>query len=778
MKNLAKRFALACAFVLTATIGLNPPTPARAASAPPVPSYLQTAGTDTTTPVLSGVVQDPSDSVVSGEVFLLDSAGNPIGGSPTAVGGVLSGQRITYDVPDGVLTDGSTYQWYMKACSADQSICSGPTTTHTFTVDTAAAPAPITGTASVTISGSTIFNKDADIDPTACSGGPCGFTSNSYLNAGYNGHHWETALKLNLSAIPADSRITKATLHLTRSSCGNCVPPRGQVCPAYGCDHVTIFPADSDVATETTGTQLAASADATSISGGIPEYGTYDITGAVETWFDGGMPNDGMVVEETNESTTTMMDVFYSTRASVSASYLPHVVVTYAPPAAPSQPTSLTVTSGDGGAFASWANPANQGDAAGITGYTVQVVNGSGSVVEQTSVDNTSTVLDGLTDGTNYTIKVAAVNTAGTGPSASASATPVAVSGAANYVQAAQQFLDARDTLRDGQNSTASEAAATASTGAMFSSLLSAEGSTDLAINSATQSEGVTVNSDVNALSNTLVVPVSGVSSVLVYTADDNTFNCVTDAGTSSADTVGCEDRGNYIFTFSTSGTPQLTGYVDGAAAREHVTEATEANAVSTSLNDNPDTVLPAGSPPAGQPLTYTAASIAPAETVSSAAIIYRQGTFNWAYAHLYGSNNGYYPDCTDFASRAMHYGGNDPENKGWYWPVDHTSDRLWAKDWMAATYSWGGAFHLADHLWLNGSYYRRYLANGQTGEIIFANWYGSSFNGIDHTAVLYRRSNGSLMVIQHTRDVFEPLSYWFNAHPGAYVWVVIPNQR
>lgn len=53
---------------------------------PPAPSYVQTTGTDTTTPVLSAVVHDSTGDSPTGEIFLLDSAGNPIGGSPTAAG--------------------------------------------------------------------------------------------------------------------------------------------------------------------------------------------------------------------------------------------------------------------------------------------------------------------------------------------------------------------------------------------------------------------------------------------------------------------------------------------------------------------------------------------------------------------------------------------------------------------------------------------------------------------------------------------------------------------
>lgn len=53
---------------------------------PDVPSDLQVGATDTLTPVLSGLVVDQNDAEVTGQIFLTDSAGNAVVGSPTATG--------------------------------------------------------------------------------------------------------------------------------------------------------------------------------------------------------------------------------------------------------------------------------------------------------------------------------------------------------------------------------------------------------------------------------------------------------------------------------------------------------------------------------------------------------------------------------------------------------------------------------------------------------------------------------------------------------------------
>lgn len=768
-----KRIALCCAVSLAISIGLVPAITAHAATAPSVPADLQVGGTYTTTPVLSGVVQDPNDGVVTGKFFLSDSSGNPIGGSPTAVGGVLSGEAVTYRVPDNVLSNGSTYHWYMQACD-DQGNCSGATSTQSFTVNTAAAPPSVSGTSTVTIAGSSIADADAIIDPGACSGADCQISSDAKLKIGSDGtDNWVSSIKLDLSSIPADSRITSATLKLTQANCLTTPCPTGGWAGA-----LDIRPADADVAAQSTGPQLASAADQSNVVSAPGNQGSYDITSAVQAWLEGGMPNDGLILEPDVQDGTG--GYYNSTRAAAATSSLPQVVITYAPPAAPGTPTSLTVTPGDDGALVTWGDPADQGDAGGVTSYTAyayirQLPNVHLSVQQ---VSGHSAILTGLSNGSIYFIGVTASNADGTGPAAFGSVIPAAVTGSATYVQAVQQFLDARDTLRDGQQGTVAAAEATSSQAAMFSNQLTAESSTDLAINSATLAEGATINSDINSLSNTLVVS-AGSASVQVYTTDDNTFNCVTGAGTSNAVTEPCEEYGRYVFTFSAGASPRLTGYADADATTEPLTENTDVTAASTVLNDNPGTPpLPAGTTlPAAQTLTYTA----PANTVENApaTIVNRQGTANWAKANLHSSHNGYRDDCTDFVSRAMHFGGGDPENYGPTWPFDHKNDHYWAKNWLAGTYSWGGAYHLADHLFLNGSYFRHYISSGQTGEAIFANWSGGGFNGISHAAVLWRvASNGFLMVIQHTNDRFEPLSYWFHANPHASVWIAIPNQR
>lgn len=92
------------------------------------------------------------------------------------------------------------------------------------------------------------------------------------------------------------------------------------------------------------------------------------------------------------------------------------------PPGAPSAPSELTATRGNTTATLTWNPPTSNGGSA-ITGYIITPSSGPAFSVG----DVTNDTVTGLTDGTNYTFTVAAINVVGTGPSsiASASLTPL-----------------------------------------------------------------------------------------------------------------------------------------------------------------------------------------------------------------------------------------------------------------------------------------------------------------------------------------------------------------
>jgi uncharacterized repeat protein (TIGR02543 family) len=89
---------------------------------------------------------------------------------------------------------------------------------------------------------------------------------------------------------------------------------------------------------------------------------------------------------------------------------------------APTAPQNFTATPGDGQVALSWTAPVSDGGS-DVTGYLVSKDNGANWANVGLSTSHTFT---GLTNDTAYTFKVRAVNSAGNGAAASATATPVA----------------------------------------------------------------------------------------------------------------------------------------------------------------------------------------------------------------------------------------------------------------------------------------------------------------------------------------------------------------
>lgn len=93
-----------------------------------------------------------------------------------------------------------------------------------------------------------------------------------------------------------------------------------------------------------------------------------------------------------------------------------------APPTAPSAPSAVTATAGNGAATVSWNAPANGGSP--ITSYTVTPYIGSTAQTPTTvtgSPPPTSTTISGLTNGSTYTFTVTATNSVGSSAASSPS---------------------------------------------------------------------------------------------------------------------------------------------------------------------------------------------------------------------------------------------------------------------------------------------------------------------------------------------------------------------
>jgi hypothetical protein len=735
---------------------------------PPTPTYLATTGTDTLTPVLSGVVQSPDGGQVTGKIFLADGAGHAIGGVPTATGTVASGERVSYRVPDGVLTAGGTYRWTMQAC---QAVCSAATATQTFTVNPASGSP--TGSASLTITGTAVTASTAIVDPTGCAGAACPATGGADLDVGSDGtNHRRSALTFDLSQIPAGAQVVTASLQLTQAGClGACTTHT-----------VDVVPALTAVASASTGAALVAAEAQTgpiaSASGpGTPGF-VWSLTGAVNAWLSGDVPNAGIVLQDDAE-TTTSSGLRFAGPGAAPASARPQLIVGYNPATAPSAPTGLSVVAGDGGLLARWHAPDNPGDTRGLIGYTVTVSAGT-VVVQQVQTQDTRALVTGLANGTRYTVAVTATNPSGTGPVATGTGTAAAVPGGTGaYVSAAQQFLAGRYGLQSGTFADADAAIAANSQGSAFAAQITGESTTDTAIASALAAENATLTAPGLTVSDALAsLGADGVTVTLYLSGDFTYTTTVTDS--SGPDSENGEEKSNYLFTFTATPGIALTGYVDADAADQQGTEGTQLTAASTTLNDNP------GVDPS---LAPAASSLDPAAAYPSAVPAHAQSTFNrsgvasWAAANAYHPNfNGFPEDCTDFASMALGHGGGLLQINwmGGIAPFNHADDRNWYYGWFwqgwryIGTHSWSQAVHLANSLSVDARGFVLPLHYAQNGDVIFVNWSNGGFWGISHAGVIVGMSHNGLNVriAQHSRNAIDTLAYWRALFPALHTWV------
>ena len=214
---------------------------------------------------------------------------------------------------------------------------------------------------------------------------------------------------------------------------------------------------------------------------------------------------------------------------------------------------------------------------------------------------------------------------------------------------------------------------------------------------------------------------------------------------------------------------------IQHAAAAPTAAQATPADTAATgtvpaaSAAPAPATAAPAGAPTGGQVTAPTGGQMTHAS-------VNRAGAAKWALANWNGT---YYfgNDCADFVSRALAYGGGDPEKIGTNPSNDHYWYFLQYRYGYYYSHSWSVAEDLAIHLWWRGSYFLRYWNNAVPGDVIFANWNGTNFSGISHVGLVTGMKNGEPLITQHSPSQKNiPLSYWLT-HGGknVHVWIASP---
>ncbi|TDT95374.1 putative amidase-like protein [Streptomyces sp. 846.5] len=728
------------------------------------PTNLQVAGLATGAPVLSGIVSsDLGTGLVTGNIFLTDSTGAAVGGTPTATGTVPSGSRVSWQVPSGALTAGASYNWKMtspRGCVQETTLGTG------FTVPggSGGTGSGSTGPSSVTLSGASLVAQ------TAIAGGSGAVAGGAFSVGGDGTNQWVSSLKADLSSIPTGSSINSATLNLTPAAClGSC-----------SADSLTITQATSDVAAASTGSALS------SVGGGMSFTASEtasadDISTLVGAWFAGDVPNDGLLL---TGSASAASGERYSGAS---------LTVNYTPPTAATAPQTLTLTPGDGGVIAGWAEPSSTGyiDASagtdGITSYTATATDPSGKVVATATTTDTSAVLSGLNDATSYLVSVTATNPVGVSPAVTGSATPEAVPGGKQqYIDAVSQFLNARNALQMGAATTASAATAADTQKAAITTWLGNEASADTAVAAYATSNGQQDTNDVTTLTNVLAALDPTGSTVNVYATANESFTTV-DTSTGTAQSIPGSETDPVEYSFSVGSSPVVTNFTDASAVVVPVSAKTSSTAYSAALD--------APAPTAPAPLTVDSTgdhfAAVPSGTVQP---MYHYGNLNgivnWANNNWNGTSNGFGDDCTDFASRAMHYGGGMPENVAPAPILQYTNDAYWFQYtyWYGLTktsYSWAGAWHLSDYQYHQGAWFVPYVSWAAAGDLIWPNWSGGGWTGISHTGIVAYNSGSNLYIDQHTNNRYhEPLwkvagqQTWQGSNPHLSLWVAQPYEK
>ena len=216
------------------------------------------------------------------------------------------------------------------------------------------------------------------------------FASNSSVN-------YETVVTPNLSQIPQYSVITNAQLIMSGGSL-----PSSSI-------GLNAFNLTSAITGSNTIADVQAAEDTSGLTGdslfGTPA--TMDLTSEIQSWVNGDLPNDGIVVQ-TNQPTGSNT---YTTNGLTASSGIPQVIISYVAPQSPGAPMTLTAAASDSGTLLQWAYPLQQGSSATITGYAVTVkCLTSGATVFSGVVNDTKQIVNGLINADAYQATVQAEN--------------------------------------------------------------------------------------------------------------------------------------------------------------------------------------------------------------------------------------------------------------------------------------------------------------------------------------------------------------------------------
>ncbi|MFH8355299.1 amidase domain-containing protein [Streptomyces sp. NPDC018057] len=694
-----------------------------------MPRSLETGGTDTLTPLLSGLVASPEQGRVRAEFALRDENGGQLPGVTVPEAWVDSGHRAAARVPEGALKNGTTYLWAMRSCTAAG--CSAWSYEEELTVSATAPPAPKTTT--VTLTGAALEDATAPIGAGTCAGG-CPAVEDTRLTLG-GAADSERAVwfRPGLGQVPAGARVTRARLQLTPAECGTA---------ACAARPVEITQLGEAWAAPQDGADLPDLLEDTPFGeAALPE--DQDLGPMVQSWLEQG-PVEGFVLRLPAKDRGRPLS--YHSSRSADAAKRPRLVIEYVAPKAPGAPEDLRVTPGDGGLLATWNPPADPGSATDGAEYDVVVTRADGTVAARTTTREPRAVIGALADGTPYRVAVTARTAHGSGPAATAGpGTPAAVpGGTATYRDIVQQYLDARAAILRGTRPTAAAALAAAPAGAAFQDLLNGQAADLVETRESLARHGTRYTEMTSTLSEVLAGVDDSGAVFLRAVVDDRAV-----LGGDGAAAEPEEGRREQRFTFSTnSGAPLLHLEADAPAAEKVLSRSA---AVEDGLDVAGEPEGPLEETPE-EPVELDAEGF-PVQTPQAAGAMARaaqvsgSGTANWASRNL-GTKWEYGQDCTNFVSKALYYGGKMKTRAG-----GRKHDRAWWQQYYFfgtvknKSYTWSGAENFRRHM-IN---YRKaqfvHAHNARAGDIVLFKW--KKERAYNHVAVVSANRHG-VQLLQH----------------------------
>jgi hypothetical protein len=745
-----------------------------------------TIGADQGSPVAAAVLANSLNDDLNAEVYVVDSNGNPVSGSPAVANTIASGEPLVYHLPTDNMSVGSNYTWWIHVDQDDACASSATSSHHTFTLGTPPADAPITPS-TLNVTGSSLATSSAPAGSTDCQGAPCPLAPGSLALGSDGTTQHVSAIKADLSALPSGAQIIGASLNLSPTCfVGSCMTGT-----------FSIAEANTDVTAAATGADLAG-ADAEPAAT-YPEAAgatSYDITPIVQDWDDGN--NNGAILTETNTGTGTTGETF---AAPTDATNEAAIAISYAAPTVPSAVTNLTLTPGDGGILATWAPPNdtgwydNTGATEGITNYTVAVATGGTTVATQTA-PGPRALFTGLSNGTSYSVDVIPNNPVGAGPVATSSpGAPTAVAGGpSKYIADVNDLLNAQDSLEAGtslstQDATSNDVDPTAVGAALGINAATVE---DVYNNEAAANESE--SSDTTTLSNTLAVQ-NGATVTVFTTATENLVTADTSSGT-EVDTPGTEVDDDAVQFASGAATPLYLRTLDAAGVLQPVTSVSGDTLFAPPPSDDDASTSVSLSTVASssvEPAMDMKTSVVPASVHDPLPGINKNATADWAYNHasyfvLGGWNDFFrFDDCTDFVSRALHQGGglrlvepsvknmkaHDSNRNLWYFDVRTKGLHVdYSDTWSLAPWSFiyqqsrGGI--------------RVGKSEATRGDIAYVDFSGASSKHIDHAGIVTKVAGNNVYISSMTNPernlpIYKPHSgsSWSHGHPHMGVFFI-----